>query len=127
MAVDLLKLGISFNEPALVEKYYADMKAIFVKAVMEPTPKGLFLNLDALPMKPYDFKEIFIKWLVSINLSRIRRGEDPVCELAVILKCPIWKIIPPPLKRIDLTKQGLFNKPGQKTVSQKATPRGINK
>lgn len=127
MASNLEDLGIRLMEPMLVEHFYDSMRAIFVHDLGKPDSRGLLLDLDSLPTKPEGLKEAVIKWLISVNLTRIRGGEDPIITLDLVLKCPVWKIVRPPLKRVQLTKEKLFNKPGVKTIGQKQIPGSINK
>ena len=127
MASNLEDLGIRLLEPMLVEHFYESMRAIFVHDLSQPDTKGLLLDLDSLPSKPEGLKEAVIKWLISVNLTRIKGGEDPIITLELVLKCPVWKIVRPPLKRVKLTKEQLFNKPGVKTIGQKQIPGSINK
>lgn len=111
----------------LVEHFYESMRAIFVHDLEQPDSRGLLLDLNSLPTKPEGLKEAVIKWLISVNLTRIRGGEDPIVTLDLVLKCPVWKIVRPPLKRVKLTKEKLFNQPGVKTIGQKQIPGSINK
>lgn len=119
------ELGII--EPLLVEKFYKEQRAIFVHDLEKPDSKGLILDLDALPTKPAGLKEAVIRWLISVNLTRLRNDEEPLVTLSLVLKCPVWKIVNPPLKRITLTKEKMFNKPKVKTLGQKASVGSINK
>lgn len=123
----LEELGVTLLEPMLVEHFYTNMRAVFVHDLGKPDDSGMILDLDALPTKPPGLKEAVIKWLISVNLTRLKGGEDPIITLQLVLKCPVWKIVRPPLKRIKLTKEALFNKPTVKTIGQKAKPGSINK
>jgi|ERR1035437_9213344 hypothetical protein len=120
-------LGIKLLEPMLVEHFYTDQRAIFVHDLGKPDDRGLILDLDALPTKPPGIKEAVIRWLISVNLTRLNGGEEPIVTLQLVLKCPVWKIVRPPLKRLTLTKEGLFNKPKIVTLGKKASPGSINK
>jgi len=72
---------------------------------------GLFLDLDSLPNHPFHFKELFIRWLISVNKDRLLRGEGIFVNKQVVMACPLWKIVKCPLKRIKLTKEAMFNRP----------------
>jgi len=72
---------------------------------------GLFLDLDSLPHQPFPFKELFIRWLISINKERISKGEPIFVNRQIVLACPLWKIVKCPLKKIKLTQESMFNRP----------------
>lgn len=127
MTNQLEDLGIKLLEPMLVEHYYKDLRGVFVHDLGKAEDRGMFLDLDSLPSKPPGIKEAVIKWLIAVNLTRLKNGDDPIITLQLILKCPVWKIVPPPLKRIKLTKEQMFNKPTVKTIGQKSKPGSINK
>lgn len=127
MANQLEDLGIKLLEPMLVEHYYKDMRAIFVHDLGKAEDQGLILDLDALPSKPPGIKEAVVRWLIAVNLTRLKGGDEPIVTLKLVLQCPVWKIVKPPLKRLTLTKEKLFNKPTVKTIGKKSTPGSINK
>lgn len=127
MTNQLEDLGIKLLEPLLVEHYYKDLRGVFVHDLGKAEDRGMYLDLDSLPTKPAGLKEAVIKWLIAVNLTRLKGGEDPIITLQLVLKCPVWKIVQPPLKRIKMTKENLFNKPGVKTLGQKSRPGSINK
>lgn len=127
MTNQLEDLGIQFLEPLLVEHYYKDFRGVFVHDLGKAEDRGMFLDLDSLPSKPPGIKEAVIKWLIAVNLTRLRSGDEPIITLQLVLKCPVWKIISPPLRRIKLTKESMFNKPNIKTLGKKANPGSINK
>lgn len=127
MTDPLEDLGIKLLEPILVEHFYKDFRGIFVHDLGKAEDRGMILDLDALPSKPPGIKEAVIRWLIAVNLTRLKGGEEPIITLQLVLKCPVWKIVPPPLKRIKLTKDKIFNQPGVKTLGKKSTPGSINK
>jgi hypothetical protein len=127
MTNQLEDLGISILEPMLVEHFYTDQRAIFVHDLGKPDDRGLILDLDALPVKPPGIKEAVIRWLISVNLTRLRNGDEPIITLKLVLQCPVWKIVHPPLKRLTLTKEKLFNKPKVVTLGKKTSVGSINK
>lgn len=128
MTDDLKQYGINIFEVQLVEGYYSSLRGIFLTTLDGLSSKnGYVLDLDSLPKQPIDFKGAFIRWLININLSRIKDGKAPVITLELALKCPLWKFIKPPLVRMKLTPEGMFNKPKVKTAFQKASPKRINK
>lgn len=127
MLTDLKKLGITFQDPQLVEKHYLGLKAIFINGMLKPDAQGIILDLNALPSAPFNFKEAVIKWLVYVNLPRITAGQEPMVTLTLVLQCPIWKVIKPPLLRISLTKEQLFGKPEILSHGKKKKAGAINK
>lgn len=127
MTDDLKKLGIAFQEPLLVEDYYKSLRGILLSESMLPDRQGMYLDLNSLPSEPIDLKGAVIKWIVHVNLPRLRDGLDPVVTLQLILKCPIWKVVKPPLKKLALSPEGMFNKPKVKTLGQKPRQGSINK
>ena len=127
MANQLEDLGIKLLEPMLVEHYYKDLRGIFVHDLGSPDSQGLILDLSAIPEKPPGIKEAVVKWLIAVNLTRLKGGEEPIITLKLVLQCPVWKIVRPPLKRLTLTKEQMFNKPTSKTIGKKASAGSINK
>lgn len=120
-------LGIALNEPGMVEQYYHKLRGIIIDSMSNNPVKGLYLDLNSLPDEPFPFKTIFIKWLISVNLDRIKKGEEIVTDISVVLKCPIWKVIKAPIKSISMNKESLFNKPTVTTLGKKTRPGSINK
>lgn len=127
MANQLEDLGIKLLEPMLVEHYYSMVHGIFVHDLGQPDDRGMILDLDALPTKPPGIKEAVIRWLIAVNLTRLKGNEEPIITLKLVLQCPVWKIVRPPLKRLTLTKEKMFNKPGITTLGKKASMGSINK
>ena len=127
MLEDLKKIGIAFQEPQLVEEYYKQLKGIMLQTAISPNKQGFYLDLDSLPMKPVDFKSAVIKWLIYVNLPRLRAGQDAIITMELALKCPVWRVIKAPIRKLTLSPEGMFNNPTAKTVRQKAKPGSINK
>ena len=127
MASDLDKVDLQITQPMLVEHFYAKLRGIFLHDLSQPTSTGMILDLDSLPSIPPGLKEAVIKWLVNVNLSRITRGDEPIVTLELALKCPVWKIVRPPLVKLKLSKEDVFNKPKVKSIGQKAPVKNINK
>jgi len=118
---DLLKKMTESVDVKEIEEHYTKLKGILLNT------SGLFLDLNALPTTPHNLKEIFIKWLIQVNLQRIEQGLDPIVTPSLVAKCPLWAVVPPPFRNMQLTKTGMFNKPEVKNVRQKPTPGLINK
>lgn len=124
---DLKRIGISLQNPELVEMYYQSLKGVFLQEPIQSNTQGLFLDLNSLPTAPLDLKTAVIKWIINVNMPRLISNREPIVTLDLVLKCPVWKIIKPPLKKIDMTKDKMFNKPKVKTTFQKKLPGMINK
>ena len=104
------------NELAITE-LYTSYKAIILPSVNNQlSTSGLILDLDSLPVHPVPFKELFIRWLISINKKRIAQGEQVFVSRESVLSCPLWRLIKCPLKSLKLTKEGMFNKPKVSTI-----------
>lgn len=108
---------------------YISQKAILIPSISKQlTTIGWILDLNSLPLKPLPFKELFIRWLIYINKIRIEKNQPIIITYSIIKMCPIWNIIKCPIKRITLTKEGVFNKPSISTVGTigtKSTIKGI--
>jgi hypothetical protein len=72
--------------------------------------KELGIKFKDKKLLPIPFKDIFIMWLIEINMPRIESGQPPIITYDLISRCPLWKIIRPPLKRLTMTREGLFSK-----------------
>ena len=95
-----------------ITELYKSYKGILIPSMKNQlSTSGLFLDLDSLPLKPYPFKELFIRWLIFINKDRIKYNQPIFINAAIIHTCPLWRIVKCPIKKITLTKEGLFGKP----------------
>jgi hypothetical protein len=109
---------------------YKSYKGILLPSIKKQlSMSSLFLDLNSLPTKPYPFKELFIRWLISINKQRISRNEPIIVNKAIVLMCPLWRIVKCPLIKMELTKDGMFNKPKvvTGTIGTKSSVGTINK
>ena len=116
-------------QAAWITEQYASYKAILLPSMTKQlSTAGLILDLDSLPTRPYPFKQLFIKWLISINKDRLEKGLPIFVNQVIVRTCPLWNIIKCPLKKITLTKEGVFNKPTKtvQTIGSKPTTRSIN-
>jgi hypothetical protein len=111
---------------------FEDLKAAWIteelsnyKAILLPSldkqlsTSGLMLDLNSLPSIPVNFKELFIRWLILINKDRIEKKQSILITKEIVLKCPIWKVVKCPLKKITLTKESMFNAPKPTSGSKK--------
>jgi hypothetical protein len=118
----LKELGIFLKDTDLLTMAYGLYRGI----ALLPLAAGknvLVLDLDNLPSKPIPCKEIFIRWWLQVNEPRILKGEDPVITYSIAKMCPIWKLIPMPIRPIGVSK--LHKLPSIKTISQQIKPTGI--
>jgi hypothetical protein len=124
---DIKNLGLVFANPDIVEEYYHKLKGIFLTSVQDPK-LGFILDISALPTSPLDIKSAVIKWLISVNLDRIKGHQEPIVDLQLVLKCPVWKIVKPPLRRLVLTPEKLFNSHSRAgNINKGPKVKGINK
>ena len=94
---------------AWITEMYKSYSAILVPSISKQLSlTGMMLDLDSLPTFPYPFKELFIRWLISINKDRLEKGLSVIVTRQIIFACPLWKVIKCPLKAIKLTKEGMF-------------------
>jgi len=101
-----------------ITKAYLSYKAILIPSITKQlSTAGWMLDLNSLPTTPFPFKELFIRWLISINKQRIQKNEPIVVTLSIIKMCPLWKIVKCPIKSIKLTKESMFNRPKSSTGS----------
>ena len=85
---------------------------------------GNFLDLTQIPK---DYKDAFIRWMIFINKPRIDKGLKPAMDIQLALKCPIWKLIKPPLVSIKLTKEEMFkSRKPIKSIGTSPTLKNIN-
>jgi hypothetical protein len=132
MAVDdkLLKAyGIVLGNSSLIAKAYETMRAV---PILPITGKALIvLDLDSLPLKPFPFKEVFLRWALRLNEGRLLAGEEPIFPFELVRACPLWKAIPMPIKRLDMTKESMFNRPSNApaviTAKKSISPGSINR
>lgn len=104
------------REKWITEAYEAQKGILLLSVNDQLSTRGFILDLNSLPLKPYPFKELFIRWLIVINKNRILSGHAIIVTRELIMKCPIWKIVKCPIIKITLTKEKLFNKPTTSTA-----------
>jgi hypothetical protein len=112
-----------------ITQSYMSYKAILLPSMTKQLGiSGLILDLDSLPIRPIPFKELFIRWLISINKDRLKQGLPIFINQQIVRMCPLWGMIKCPLKKIELTKEGMFNKPTKtfKTIGSRPPARTIN-
>ena len=115
---------------AWLTELYKSYKGILLPSLdQQLSDKGLILDLDSLPTTPVPFKELFIKWLISVNRTRIERGDGVIVTKEIVLACPLWRMVKCPLRSLKLTREGLFGKPKTtaKTIGSKGPVGSINR
>ena len=125
-AAALKALGITFKSTSLLEMAYDAFKGV----AMLPLATGmqlLVLDLNNLPTKPIPFKEVFIRWMMQANESRIMNGEEPILTYDLAKRCPIWKLIKMPVKSMTMSRDKIMKAPKIQTVRKQNTPKNINK
>lgn len=95
------------RKQVLVEKRYQEHLAGLQKLLILPT-EGLMLDLGAIPVYPPGLKDALFKWILKGNEERLLNGEDIIVSKTLVLSCPIWKLTPPPLRSVPLTKDALL-------------------
>lgn len=109
---ELKALGIVFRDTDLLAAAYAKHKLQLILPIYG-AGATLALDLNALPTKPFNFKEVFLKWALQANESRLAAGKEPVFPMGLIQACPLWKLVPAPFVSLDLTKEGLLKQTGR--------------
>jgi hypothetical protein len=110
MTVDariLKAYGIALRNTHIVSQAYEQFKGIAILPMVGNN--FMILDLDALPREPIPFKEVIIRWLLECNEGRIRSGQEPIFTYALVLSCPLWKVIKPPLRPIGAHKSAVIN------------------
>lgn len=126
MDSDKLKaLGITLKSSTALERAYEELKGIPLLPI--EGNKLMVLDLNALPTKPLPFKEIFLRWALSVQEGRILFGDDPIFPYELVKRCPIWKLVSIPIRTLKLTQEGMFNKPSVTTVGKQPKVGSINK
>ena len=117
--------GIVLGNSSLIVKAYESLSGL---AMLPIEGRDLLvLDLDALPLKPLPFKEVFLKWALRLNEGRMLQGEEPIFPFELVKACPLWRVIPMPIRRMGMTQEGMFGKPTIKTASKSLRPGSINK
>lgn len=125
-AKTLKTLGIALKSTSLLEAAYEQYKALPVLP-LKTTMQLLVIDLNNLPTKPIAFKEVFIRWMLQANESRIMNGDEPLLTFELARMCPIWKLIKMPVKSVTMSRDKIMQAPKLKTVRQQAQPKSINK
>jgi hypothetical protein len=102
-----------------ISDYLQKNRAILITSVNKSLNSILFIDLSELPItNNINFPELLLRWIISVNKSRLEKGLDIIITYDIIKKCPIWKIVGMPIKSIKLDKQSL-NKSSSPTPTRK--------
>lgn len=107
----LKALGIAFRDDTVLAQAYGRARLQLILPVHGLV--GVALDLNALPKKPFDFKEIFLKWALFANRERIAAGKEPLFTAGLVQACPLWKLVPPPYTSLTLDKDSLLKTVGR--------------
>lgn len=99
-----------------------------LSALMMIPVDGLLLDVSKLPAQPPGLRLALIKWIMHANEERIAKGEKALITMGLIMACPIWKIVPIPFTKAELTSRGLLNplKP-ERVIGRHQATGSINK
>lgn len=122
----LKTLGIAFKSTSLLEAAYSKYRGVALLPLVTSI-RILVLDLDNLPTKPIPFKEVFLRWMLQANESRMINDEEPIMSYELARMCPIWKLIKMPVKSLQMTRDKVMKPPKVITVRQQARPKGINR
>lgn len=122
----LKTLGIVFKSTSLLEEAYGKYRGIALLPLVTNT-RILVLDLDSLPIKPIPFKEVFLRWMMQANETRMINEEEPLMTYELARMCPIWKLIKMPVKSLQMTREKVMKPPKVITARQQQQPKGINR
>lgn len=122
----LKTLGIAFKSTSLLEAAYNKYRGVALLP-LATSMRILVLDLDNLPTKPIPFKEVFLRWILQANETRMINDEEPIISYELARMCPIWKLIRMPVKSLQMTREKVMKPPKVITVRQQARPKGINR
>ena len=113
----LKNIPLIFEQDAWIKDYVSKNKHIIVQNINSQLNNFFFLDLTALPTKPINYREVFVKWLIIVNRQRLSSGMELLCNYEVIKACPLWSVFPIPFKRATLENIGTtINKAPTKPV-----------
>ena len=127
MALDFEKLkaiGITLRSSTAIERAYDELKALPMLPVTGQ--KLLVIDFNSLPTSPIPFKEVLIRWLLTVNEGRLLAGEEPFFPYELVKRCPLWRLLAMPIRTLDLTQERLFNKPSFKGINDQPQSKIIN-
>ena len=125
-AKTLKTLGIVLKSTELLESAYNQYRGLAMLPLTS-SMQLLVLDLDNLPTKPIPFKEVFLKWLLQVNETRIMNEDEPILTYDLAKRCPIWKIISMPVKSMLMSRDRVMKPPKLKTSREQTKPKGINR
>ena len=126
MTDDLKALGIFLKSSDILEKAYGQFRGLAMLP-LTTSMNILMLDLNNLPVKPFNFKEVFIRWILQVNEKRILNGDEPIITYNIAKQCPIWKLYKMPVSSSKIYGNTALNLPSLKTISNITKPKNINK
>jgi hypothetical protein len=111
-----------FNQDRWIKDYVEKNRFVMLQNINAQLSNFFFIDLTAIPIKPINYREIFVKWLIIVNKKRLMNGEDIICNYEVIKACPLWSVIPMPFKQGTISSvTSTINKQPAKTLSSIGT------
>jgi hypothetical protein len=108
---ELKALGIILKDDDILAEAYAKHKSQIILPLYGVN--GIALDLNALPVKPFNFKMVFLKWALQANAGRLASKQEPLFTLGLVKACPLWKLVPPPFISLRLDKDSLLKQTGR--------------
>ena len=105
LSIDQLKFMLDRDE--YVHELLNDKTSLVIPEINHSVMQ---IGVIDLTMLDPTIRIVFIKWILSVNKSRIQKGLKPVITLELIKRCPLWQFINIPYRNIDLNKE-TFNSP----------------
>jgi hypothetical protein len=125
----LKNIPVLFDQDTWIKDYVSKNKHIIVQSINAQLNNFFFIDLTALPTKPVNYREVFVKWLIIVNRQRLSSGMELLCNYEVIKACPLWSVFPMPFKRATIESIGnTINKAPSKpsgSIGSKPTIKGI--
>lgn len=100
-----------YTDPALTELRMKRLEneLLRLQGLMMLPVENIMLDMSKLPQQPPGIKLALIKWIIKGNEERIAKGDKAIVTKGLILACPLWKVIPIPFSKVELTSLGLLN------------------
>ena len=108
---ELKALGIALKDDKIISAAYAQHKLQLILPIYGTN--GVALDLNALPVKPFSFKEVFLRWALQANEGRLKAGMQPLFTMGLVKVCPLWKLVPAPFISLKLDKESLLKQAGR--------------
>ena len=110
-------ITLLFDSNEFLKEFLVENRALILSELDSEMKNFSMIDLDKLPREPVDFKEVLMRWLIAVNRPRLENGENMIMTFDLIKKCPIWRTIPLPLRKLPLQREAI-NKPASVTTVQ---------